>query len=497
MQKCILSLDQGTSSSRAIAYNHKAEILAIENREFEQLFPNNAWVEHDPELIWKSQVEVANKVIDKIDGGVDAIQAIGITNQRETTIVWNKKTGKSIYNAIVWQDRRTADFCEKLKSQGKQDLVHSKTGLMIDAYFSATKVAWILDNIPGARELAEKEELAFGTVDSWLIWKLTNGKLHITDASNASRTMLYNIHTLKWDDELLALFNIPATMLPQVVDSSGIAGYADASIFGKEIPISGIAGDQQAALFGQQCFKKGMAKCTYGTGSFLMLNTGKKAFNSAHRLLTTIAWKINGQVYYALEGSVFIGGAVIQWLRDELEFFKEATDSESLASAAKDNGGVYFVPALAGLGAPYWDPYARGSIFGITRSTSKAHLTRAALESICFQVNDMLVALDKDYPGSIKALKADGGAAENSLMLQFQSDVSNLEITRAEQLETTALGAAYLAGLGVSFWKKEEVVSMNTQSTIFKPEMDLKRRNELLSKWKKAISRTQGWEMEE
>lgn len=497
MEKVILALDQGTSSSRAIAYSKEIKILGIENKEFKQLYPKNAWVEHDPELIWSSQLEVAKNVINRIEGGVEAIQAIGITNQRETTILWNKKTGKAIYNAIVWQDRRTAKRCEELKKQGKHDLVYSKTGLMLDAYFSASKIEWILDNVAGARGLAENGDLAFGTVDSWLIWKLSAGNLHITDASNASRTMLYNIHSLEWDDELITLFNIPKGILPKVVDSSGIAGYCDAAIFGKEIVISGIAGDQQAALFGQQCFTEGLAKCTYGTGSFLMLNTGKKAFESSHRLLTTIAWKINDQVYYALEGSVFIGGAVIQWLRDELEFFKEATDSESLASAAEDNGGIYFVPALSGLGAPYWDPYARGSIFGITRATSKAHLTRAALESICFQVNDLLNALDKDYPAGIKALRADGGAAENSLMLQFQADISQLEIGRAARLETTALGAAYLAGLGISFWNEDELRKLNGHSDVFNSNMKPERRMELLAKWKKAVNRSQGWENEE
>jgi len=494
MQKCILALDQGTTSSRAIVYDQDSNILFTENQEFKQLFLNNAWIEHDPEEIWSSQLDVAKKVIRSLHGGAESIEAIGITNQRETTILWNRKTGKAIYNAIVWQDRRTAEYCEKLKLEGKHELIFSKTGLILDAYFSASKIAWILDNVKGARDLSERGELAFGTVDSWLCWKLSNGKLHITDASNASRTMLYNIHTLKWDEELLSLFNIPASLLPKVVDSIGVLGFTEKSILGKEIPISGIAGDQQAALFGQLCWDEGMMKCTYGTGSFIMLNTGKEALISKSKLLTTIAWKRGDEVHYAIEGSVFIGGAVIQWLRDEMEFFKEASDSESLAEAAEDNGGIFFVPALAGLGAPYWDPFARGSIFGITRSTSKAHLTRAALESICFQVNTILELLKLDFKGSIDQVRVDGGASANNLLLQFQSDISEIEILSTDKLESTSLGVAYMAGIGVGFYTEKMLLKLHGGKRIFKPEMDKLIRKNLLSKWNEAIKRTMNWE---
>jgi glycerol kinase len=497
MDKYILALDQGTSSSRAILYNQDTEILCKENKEFEQFFPQNAWVEHDPEEIWSSQLSVARKVLNSSADGLDALQAIGITNQRETSILWSRRTGKPIYNAIVWQDRRTAAYCEDLKRKGKQELVYQKTGLILDAYFSASKIAWMLDNIPGARTAADKGELAFGTVDSWLVWKLTKGESHITDLSNASRTMLYNIHDLCWDDDLLRLFNIPASILPQVVDSSGHLAMCHPEIFGKEIPISGIAGDQQAALFGQLCFEKGDVKCTYGTGCFLMLNSGEEVLYSKNKLLTTIAWKIGDSINYAIEGSVFIGGAVIQWLRDELMFFKEASDSEALAEAAEDNGGVYFVPALAGLGAPHWDPYARGSIFGITRSTSKAHLTRAALESICFQVEDLLAALEKDSEEDIHLLRADGGASGNNLLLQFQADISRLEVIRAVQIETTALGAAFLAGIGIGLWTKATLLEKAKNLDSFKPKMEDEKRVKLLKKWNKAIQRTKNWEDEE
>lgn len=495
MGKYILSLDQGTSSSKAVVYNYDANPIFIENQEFKQYYPNNAWVEHDPEEIWNSQLQVAKKVIASLNYGVEEVEAIGITNQRETTIVWNKKTGKPVYNAIVWQDRRTADYCETLKKEGKQELIFAKTGLLIDAYFSASKIAWILDNVDGARSMAENGELAFGTVDSWLCYKLSKGKLHITDPSNASRTMLFNIHDLSWDEELLSIFNIPRSMLPELVDSSGILGFTDDSIFGKKLLISGIAGDQQAALFGQLCIKKGMVKCTYGTGCFLMLNTGEKAIESKSKLLTTIAWKRGDEVHYALEGSVFIGGAVIQWLRDGLEFFQEAAESELLAEAAEDNGGVYFVPALAGLGAPHWDPYARGSIFGITRGTSKAHLTRAALESICFQVNDVLNAKKTDFPSPINEMRVDGGASANNLLLQFQSDLSELKIVRTANLESTALGVAFLAGLGCGMWIEEELEDKWKLDAEFDPDMKNERRQKLLSMWDKAIQRSSNWEV--
>ncbi len=494
MQKYILSLDQGTTSSRAIAYDKSADIGSVSSQEFDQIYPNNAWVEHEPEAIWNSQLKVAKTVIGSIDGDIEAIESIGITNQRETTILWNRKTGKAIYNAIVWQDRRTAGYCEKLKAEGKHEFIFKKTGLFLDAYFSASKIAWILDNIEGTRALALEGNLAFGTVDSWLCWKLSKGNLHITDASNASRTMLYNIHTLKWDEELLDLFNIPASILPKVVDSIGIVGYTEKSIFGKEIPISGIAGDQQAALFGQLCWNEGMMKCTYGTGSFIMLNTGKEALVSKSKLLTTIAWKRGDEVQYAIEGSVFIGGAVIQWLRDEMEFFKEASDSESLAEAAEDNGGIFFVPALAGLGAPYWDPFARGSIFGITRSTSKAHLTRAALESICFQVNTILGLLKLDYKGNIDQINVDGGASANNLLLQFQSDISDIEILRTNKLESTSLGVAFMAGIGIGFYSEENLLKLNESKHNFKPEMDKMIRKNLLGKWNEAVKRAMNWE---
>ncbi len=494
MSKYILSLDQGTTSSRAILYDQEATPVYIENQEFKQYFPENGWVEHDPEEIWNSQLEVAKKAISFLRNGVENVEAIGITNQRETTVVWNKKTGKAIYNAIVWQDRRTADYCETLKREGKQDLIYKKTGLIIDAYFSASKIAWILDNVDGAREMAERGELTFGTIDTWLCYKLSKGKLHITDPSNASRTMLFNIHDLKWDEELLSIFNIPASMLPSIVDSSGLLGKVDKDIFGKEIVISGIAGDQQAALFGQLCIKKGMIKCTYGTGCFIMLNTGETPVESKSNLLTTIAWKRGDEVHYALEGSVFIGGAVIQWLRDGLEFFQEAADSESLAEAADDNGGVYFVPALTGLGAPHWDPFARGSIFGITRGTSKAHFTRAALESICFQVNDILKAKRVDFPSSINEMRVDGGASANNLLLQFQADISELKIIRSSFMESTALGAAFLAGLGCGMWMEEELIGKWTSDGELNSSMEGERRQKLVSMWDKAVQRSINWE---
>jgi glycerol kinase len=494
MQKCILSLDQGTTSSRAIVYDENAKRILIENKEFKQYFPQNAWVEHDPEEIWESQLNVTTKAITKAKEKGFTVEAIGITNQRETSIVWNRKTGKAVYNAIVWQDRRTADYCLKLKNEGKQDFIYSKTGLVIDAYFSASKIAWILDNVDGAREMAEKGDLAFGTIDTWLCWKLSAGKLHVSDVSNASRTMLYNIHDLSWDNELLALFNIPKSMLPTVVDSSGIVGYTDAALFSCEIPIAGIAGDQQAALFGQLCVEKGMLKCTYGTGCFLMMNTGSDAVHSKSNLLTTIAWKMGSEIQYALEGSVFIGGAVIQWLRDKLEFFAEAADSEALAEAAEDNGGVYFVPALAGLGAPHWDPFARGSIFGITRATTKAHFTRAALESIGFQVNDLINAIAADFPTKLNELRVDGGASANNLLLQFQADISKLAIVRSSNQESTAIGVAFLAGIGCGMWTKESLVKKWKSDLKFEPDMDEHTRGKTLIMWEKAIGRSLKWE---
>ena len=494
MPKHILSLDQGTTSSRSILYNANAEPVVQAQKEFRQWFPEHGWVEHDPEIIWQSQLETIQKVIKESDISVHEISAIGITNQRETTVVWNRKTGKPIYNAIVWQDRRTAAFCKQLIKKGHHDLIQKKTGLVIDAYFSATKIHWILENVIGAKKQAQNGELAFGTIDSWLVWKLTNGKTHITDVSNASRTMLYNIETLEWDEELLSLFEIPKSMLPMVVDSSGDLAVIDARILGAEISITGIAGDQQAALFGQLCTKPGMAKTTYGTGCFLMLNTGNKMVTSKHKLLSTIGWKIGDAVTYAVEGSVFIGGAVIQWLRDEMDFFVEASDSESLAEAADDNGGIYFVPALTGLGAPYWDADARGSIFGITRGTTKAHLTRAALESICFQVNDVLKCMDQDTEVPISNLRVDGGAAGNQLLLQFQSDISRIKVHKPNTLETTSLGVTFLAGLGARLWNMDFIENSWKMEEEFHPVMNTNDANKLVDKWDDAVKRTIGWQ---
>ena len=492
-KKYIVSLDQGTTSSRTIIYDDNFEVVATEQKEIEQLFPNEGWVEHDPNEIWNSQFETLKKVCDLTNISSSQIQGIGITNQRETTIVWNKKTGKPIYNAIVWQDRRTADFCNELTANGQDKLVRSKTGLIIDSYFSATKIHWILNHVTGAKELAEQGDLLFGTVDTWLVWKLTGGNAHITDVSNASRTMLFNIHTLAWDEDLLELFKIPKTMLPEVVESSGKLARTDLSVLDAEITISGIAGDQQSALFGQLCTESGMAKSTYGTGCFLMLNTGSQVIDSSHKMLSTVAWKINGEVSYALEGSVFIGGAVIQWLRDKLEFFVEASDCEKLAESAPDNGGVYFVPALTGLGAPHWDPTARGTIFGISRGTTKSHLTRAALESICFQVNDVLKSMSQDLDENISQLRVDGGAAANDLLLQFQSDISGVRVLKPTHLETTALGVAFLASIGLGIHSVQSLKNKWVLEQEFYPEMDEKRVKLLNHRWNEAISRSKGW----
>ena len=490
----ILSLDQGTTSSRAILFDKKGEIVGIEQKEFEQIYPEKAWVEHNPNEIWNSQANVAADVL--INAGVQSkdVAAIGITNQRETTIIWNKKTGNPIYNAIVWQDRRTAAFCDVLKEK-YIDLIRQKTGLVIDAYFSATKIKWILDNVKDARKQAEAGELAFGTVDTWLAWKLSDGKIHVSDVSNASRTMLFNINTLEWDKELLEIFDIPTAILPEVKSSSEVYGYTDTSVFTTPIAIAGIAGDQQAALFGQMCVKKGMLKNTYGTGCFMMLNTGEKPVLSQNNLLTTIAWKIGDKVNYALEGSVFIGGASIQWLRDGLEIISSAKESEKKALEVEDNGGVYFVPALTGLGAPYWDQYARGAILGITRATTAAHITRAALESIAFQSNDVLRAMLFDASLSVTELRVDGGAVANNFLMQFQADLLDFTVVRPKVLETTALGAAYLAGLAVNYWKSIEEIS--TQWSVdkrFESEITNKKRLNYLSSWKKAVGRSLDWE---
>lgn len=490
----ILALDQGTTSSRAILFDHSGNNKATTQKDFRQIFPHPGWVEHDPEDIWESQIQSALNIPKKIDIQFKDIAAIGITNQRETTLVWDRETSKPIYNAIVWQDRRTAKYCDSLKQKGHLDKIKKKTGLIIDAYFSATKLKWILDNVNGAKEKAKVGKLCFGTVDTWLIWKLTKGKTFVTDVSNASRTMLFNIKTLKWDTELLELFDIPLSILPEVKESSEVYGVTDRSIFGVEIPIAGIAGDQQAALFGQLCTEKGMVKNTYGTGCFLLMNTGIRPVYSKNNLLTTIAWKINGKTNYALEGSVFVGGAVVQWIRDGLNLIKDAKEIEQLASEVDDNGGVYFVPALTGLGAPYWDSYARGTIIGITRGTTKAHIARSAIEGIAFQVYDIVKSMEADANAKGTELRVDGGATENNLLLQFQADIFKFNVVRPNFLETTALGAAYLAGLAIGFWGSiDELKNQWSVDRIFKPNLDENKVNALIGQWHKAVSRSKNW----
>ncbi len=489
----ILALDQGTTSSRAIIYNKEAQPIATVQKEFEQIFPKPGWVEHDPMEIWYSQLEVARAVIIKAKIRPENISGIGITNQRETTVVWNRKTGKPIYNAIVWQDRRTSKYCDQLKAKKLEKTFISKTGLVLDAYFSGTKINWILANVEGARELAENGALAFGTIDSWLIWNLTGGKSHITDASNASRTLCFNLHTMEWDQELLDILEIPASMLPEVKDSSGIVAFATDLLYGRRMPIAGVAGDQQAALFGQMCTKPGMAKCTYGTGCFLMMNIGNKPVLSKNKLLTTVGWRIKGETTYALEGSVFMGGATIQWLRDGLQFFKNAAESEVLATSVTSTDGVILVPALTGLGAPHWDANARGTIVGITRGTTSAHITRAALESICYQVNDVLTTMAKDRGTPLTQLRVDGGATANNFMIQFQSSISSIEVQRPTNLETTALGAAYLAGLGVGLWKMNKLHDNWKIDASFKPKMNKKEVDAINNLWLKAVERSKNW----
>lgn len=490
----IMSLDQGTTSSRSIIFNKQGEIVCVAQRAFKQHFPKSGWVEHDPMEIWSTQSSVLAESLAK--GGIKAknIAAIGITNQRETTIIWDRETGKPIYNAIVWQDRRTSAYVDQLKADGKEEMVASKTGLVLDAYFSATKIKWLLDNVEGAREKAENGELAFGTVDTWLVWNLTHKKVHVTDVSNASRTMLFNIFEKKWDQELLTLFDIPLSLLPEVKSSSEVYGHTSEYLFPVPIPIAGIAGDQQAALFGQLCTKPGMAKTTYGTGCFLMMNTGEEAVKSNNKLLTTIAWEVNGKVNYALEGSVFIGGAAIQWLRDGIELFGHAKESEKLATSLDDNDGVYFVPAMAGLGAPHWDQNARGAFFGITRGTTIAHMTRAALEAIAYQVRDVLDAMQKDSGEPIKELRVDGGATANNFLMQFQSDILQTKIKRPKIIETTAIGAAFLAGLAVGFWKSEEELQALWESDKdFEPKMEAEKVDYFLHFWHKAVERSKNW----
>ncbi len=494
MGKYILSIDQGTTSSRAVLFDSNANIHSIDQQEFKQIYPQPGWVEHNPIDIWKSQLTSINNVIAKSNINEKEISAIGITNQRETTIVWDRKTGIPICNAIVWQDRRTSKLCTKLIQDGYQEYIKAKTGLVIDAYFSSSKIKWILDNTPNAREKAEKGELAFGTVDSWLIWNLTNREQHSTDVTNASRTMLFNIHTLEWDKELLELFEIPFSLMPVVKSSSEIYGYTKVNSIKSNLPIAGVAGDQQAALFGQLCTEPGMLKNTYGTGAFLILNTGKYPFVSKSNLLTTIAYQINGKVNYALEGSIFIAGAIVQWLRDEMQIIKSTHEIEELAKTVKDNGGVFMVPALSGLGAPHWDQYARGAIYGLTRGTNKGHIARSALESIAYQTYDIIKAMETDSNIRVYELRVDGGTSTNNTLMQFQSDILGIPILRPEVTETTALGVAYLAGLAIGIWKNVEDIKNNWKiEKKFEPRIEQTQINELLKMWNKAIERSKDW----
>jgi glycerol kinase len=494
MPKYILSLDQGTTSSRAIIFDKKGSIVATAQKEFTQIFPQPGWVEHDANEIWSTQLGVATEAVLKAGLTITDIAAIGITNQRETTVVWDRDTHLPICNAIVWQDRRTAAYCDQLKAEGHAAMIQQKTGLVTDAYFSGTKVKWILDNVEGARDKAQKGELCFGTIDSWLLWKLTNGKVHATDVSNASRTLLYNIHTLQWDKELLELFGIPENMLPEVRSSSEVYGHTENILTAASIPVSGIAGDQQSALFGQMCTQPGMVKNTYGTGCFMLMNTGTKPVRSQNNLLTTIAWKVNGEVQYALEGSVFIGGAVVQWLRDGLKIIQNSADVESLAGNAADNGCVYFVPAFTGLGAPYWNQHARGIIVGITRGSTNAHIARAAVESIAFQSMDLMNAMEADAGLPIKEVRVDGGATVNNQLMQFQSDILDTQVVRPMITETTALGAAYLAGLAVGYWSGiDELQQYWQKDKAFTPAMKDDQRELLRKEWKKAVKAAQAW----
>lgn len=491
----IMALDSGTTSNRCILFDKSGNICSMAQKEFTQIFPNPGWVEHNAEEIWSSQLGVAVEAINKCGASAKDIAGIGITNQRETTIVWDRNTGKPVYNAIVWQCRRTAEYCDKLKSY--KDLIREKTGLVVDAYFSATKVKWILDNVEGAREKAERGDLLFGTVETWLIWKLTGGEVHVTDYSNASRTMMFNINTLEWDDDILKLLDIPKSMLPQVRCSSEIYGYTKASIIGGEIPIAGAAGDQQAALFGQNCFAKGSAKNTYGTGCFLLMNTGDKPVFSDNGLVTTIAWGIDGKVTYALEGSIFVAGASIQWLRDEMQFIRNAAESETLALEVSDTNGCYVVPAFTGLGAPYWDPYARGTIVGLTRGVNKNHIVRATLDSIAYQVNDVLNAMAEASGINLLSLNVDGGAIANNYLMQTQADIINVPVNRPICIESTALGAAYLAGLAVGYWKDFQDISQNYGiDKSFEPNMEEATRDKLLKGWNKAVTYAFDWAKE-
>jgi glycerol kinase len=497
MQKYILSLDAGTTSNRAILFNHSGDIVCTAQQEFKQIYPQSGWVEHDPETIWHTQLKVAREVIEKAGIAPAEIAGIGITNQRETTIVWNRETGKPIYNAIVWQDRRTAAICDDLKAKGLEKLVAEKTGLVIDAYFSGTKIKWILDNVPEARKLASAGKLAFGTVDTWLVWKLTGGKLHITDVSNASRTMIYNIHTLRWDEELLRILDIPNSILPEVKPSSEMYGATSKDIFGVEIPVSGIAGDQQAALFGQMCIEEGMVKNTYGTGCFVVMNTGSKPIASKHKLLTTIGWQIGNEVTYAIEGSIFIGGAVVQWLRDQMGIIQSSSEIEALAKQVETSGGVAFVQGFVGLGAPHWDQYATGAIIGLRRETGKAHVARAALEAIAFSSMEVIETMVEDSGIELNELRVDGGASVNNLLMQIQADAIQTKVVRPKVTETTALGAAYLAGLAIGFWKNMDDLKKHWQvDKIFEPVSETTQIKTLIKDWKRAVERSKHWYQE-
>ncbi len=498
MAKYVMALDAGTTSNRSILFNEKGEICSVAQKEFTQYFPKPGWVEHDANEIWSSQLGVAVEAMNKIGAAAEDIAAIGITNQRETAIVWDKNTGEPIYHAIVWQCRRTAEYCDELKEKGYTEMFRKKTGLIIDAYFAGTKIKWILDHVEGARERANQGELLFGTVETWLIWKLTKGAVHVTDYSNASRTLLFNINTLEWDKVILDIMDIPATMLPKAAPSSCVYGNADPSFLGGAIPIGGAAGDQQSALFGQTCFKPGDAKNTYGTGCFLLMNTGEKPVFSENGLVTTIAWGLDGKVYYALEGSIFVAGAAVQWLRDEMRLIDSAMDSEYMAKKVSDTNGCYVVPAFTGLGAPYWDQYARGTIVGLTRGVNKYHIIRATLESLAYQVNDVLNAMEADSKISLSSLKVDGGASANDFLMQTQADIINAPVNRPQCIETTAMGAAYLAGLAVGYWKdKEEVISNWAIDKIFTPEIEEEKRRKKIKGWEKAVKYAYGWAKDE
>lgn len=488
MDKYIMALDLGTTSCRCIIFDKNGRICSAAQKEFTQYFPQPGWVEHDAEEIWATQTGLMYEAMSKIDITINEIAGIGITNQRETTVLWDKETGRPVHKAIVWQCRRTAGYCDELKKLGMAEFFRSKTGLVLDAYFSATKLRWLLDNAAGARERAEKGELLFGTVDSWIIWKLTGGKVHVTDYSNASRTMLFNIHTLKWDEEILRVLKIPQQILPEVKPSSHVYGYTDSNLFGREVPIAGAGGDQQCALFGQTCFERGEVKNTYGTGGFMLMNTGTAPVNSHNGLVTTIAWGVDDKVEYALEGSIFVAGAAVQWLRDELGLIRDAAESEVLAKSVPDANGCYVVPAFVGLGAPYWDQYARGAIVGLTRGVNRNHIVRATLESIAYQVNDVLMAMQEDSGMSITSLRVDGGACDNDFLMQFQADILNTSVVRPYCIETTAMGAAYLAGLAVGYWRsKEEILANHVIAAEFKPQMGQAKRESLLQGWHNAV----------